>query len=226
MDGLKDFSRISPAIQSHLMRVYFSLFCILAASAFGAYLHMRLNIGGTITKLGWVLSLLEHVVSCPPYKHKIRFSLLLLFGVLHGASAGPCIKSTIDIDSSILITAFLGTAVIFFWFSAVAMLARRREYIYLGGLLPSGFSLLAWLKNSDQFASSTVEIQMYLGLLLFVGCIVVKTQEIIEKAHSGDMDYAVHSLILFIGFVRVFLQILSIMWNNSADRIRRNNEET
>ncbi|CAA0408147.1 unnamed protein product [Arabidopsis thaliana] len=159
---------------------------------------MRLNIGGTITKLGWVLSLLEHVLSCPPYKHEI----------------------------SILITAFLGTAVIFFCFSAVAMLARRREYIYLGGLLSSGFSLLTWLKNSDQFASATVEIQMYLGLLLFVACIVVNTQEIIEKAHSGDMDYAVHSLILFIGFVRVFLQILSIMWNNSADRIRRNNEET
>ncbi|CAL9241511.1 unnamed protein product, partial [Arabidopsis halleri] len=211
MDGLKDFSRISPAVQTHIMRVYLSLFCILAASAFGAYLHVRLNIGGTITKLGWVLSLLEHVLSCPPYEHKKRFSLLLLFGVLHGASVGPCIKSTIDIDYSILITAFLGTAVVFFCFSAVAMLARRREYLYLGGLLSSGFSLLTWLKNSDQFASSTVELQMYFGLLLFVGCIVLNTQEIIEKAHNGDMDYVVHSLILFIGFVRVFLQILSIM---------------
>lgn len=53
--------------------------------------------------------------------------------------------------------------------------------------------------------------QMYFGLLLFVGCIVLNTQEIIEKAHNGDMDYVVHSLILFFGFVRVFLQILSIM---------------
>lgn len=140
---------------------------------------------------------------------KKRFSLLLLFGVLKGASVGPCIKSTIDVDyrcnftcvsnskpikngcidlyiyvfiycflafnlivsktnmtlvsfshvSSILITAFLGTSVVFFCFSAVAMLARRREYLYLGGLLSSGFSLLAWIKTSE-FASSTVEIQV------------------------------------------------------------------
>lgn len=55
--------------------------------------------------------------------------------------------------------------------------------------------------------------QMYFGLVLFVGCIVLNTQEIIEKAHTanGDMDYVVDSLILFFGFVRVFLQLLSIM---------------
>jgi len=48
------------------------------------------------------------------------------------------------------------------------MLARRREYIYLGGLLSSGFSLLTWLKNSDQFASATVEIQVTNDLILQV----------------------------------------------------------
>lgn len=51
---------------------------------------------------------------------------------------------------SILVSAFMGTAIAFACFSAAAMLARRREYLYLGGLLSSGVSILFWL----HFASS------------------------------------------------------------------------
>lgn len=51
---------------------------------------------------------------------------------------------------SVLVSAFVGTAVAFGCFSAAAMLARRREYLYLGGLLSSGISMLLWL----HFASS------------------------------------------------------------------------
>lgn len=51
---------------------------------------------------------------------------------------------------SILISAFVGTALAFGCFSAAAMLAKRREYLYLGGLLSSGVSMLLWL----HFASS------------------------------------------------------------------------
>lgn len=47
--------------------------------------------------------------------------------------------------SSILVSAFGGTALAFGCFSAAALLARRREYLYLGGLLSSGLSILLWL---------------------------------------------------------------------------------
>lgn len=51
---------------------------------------------------------------------------------------------------SILVSAFMGTAIAFACFSGAAMLAKRREYLYLGGLLSSGVSILFWL----HFASS------------------------------------------------------------------------
>lgn len=51
---------------------------------------------------------------------------------------------------SILISAFVGTGLAFACFSVAAMVARRREYLYLGGLLSSGLSMLLWL----HFASS------------------------------------------------------------------------
>lgn len=37
------------------------------------------------------------------------------------------------------------------------------------------------------------------------------TQEIIEKAYHGDMDYVKHALLLFTDFVAVFVRILTIM---------------
>ena len=51
---------------------------------------------------------------------------------------------------SILVTAFVGTAIAFACFSCAAVVAKRREYLYLGGLLSSGLSILLWL----QFAAS------------------------------------------------------------------------
>lgn len=56
-----------------------------------------------------------------------------------------------------------------------------------------------------------LRFQLYFGLLVFVGYMVVDTQEIIEEAHLGDLDYVKHALTLFTDFVAVFVRILIIM---------------
>uniref|UniRef100_A0A1J3EZ80 Bax inhibitor 1 n=1 Tax=Noccaea caerulescens TaxID=107243 RepID=A0A1J3EZ80_NOCCA len=219
-DSLKNFRQISPAVQNHLKRVYLTLCCALVASAFGAYLHVLWNIGGILTTIASVGSMIW-LLACPAYEQQKRLSLLFLSTLLQGASIGPLIKVAIDFDPSILITAFVGTALAFMCFSAAAMLARRREYLYLGGLLSSGLSMLMWLQFASWIfggSASMFKFELYFGLLIFVGYMVVDTQEIIEKAHLGDMDYVKHSLTLFTDFVAVFVRILIIMLKNSADK--------
>lgn len=219
-DSLKNFRQISPVVQTHLKRVYLTLCCALVASAFGAYLHVLWNIGGLLTTFGFLGSMIW-LLSSPPYEEKKRLSLLLLSAVLEGASIGPLIKLGIDIDPSILITAFVGTAVAFVCFSAAAMLARRREYLYLGGLLSSGVSMLLWLQLASSIfggSAAVFKFELYFGLLVFVGYMVVDTQEIIEKAHQGDMDYVKHALTLFTDFVAVFVRILIIMLKNASEK--------
>jgi FtsH-binding integral membrane protein len=219
-DSLKNFRQISPVVQTHLKQVYLTLCCTLIASAAGAYLHLLWNIGGlltTIASIGCIVWLL----SIPTYEEQKRVSLLMASGAFQGASIGPLIELAIEINPSILISAFVGTALAFGCFSAAAMLAKRREYLYLGGLLSSGVSMLLWLHfASSLFGGSTAifKFELYFGLLVFVGYMVVDTQDIIEKAHFGDLDYVKHAMTLFTDFVAVFVRILIIMMKNSSEK--------
>ncbi|TYJ41317.1 hypothetical protein E1A91_A03G012600v1 [Gossypium mustelinum] len=216
----KNFSQISPLVQSHLKRVYLTLCCALVASAFGAYLHILWNIGGYLTTFACFGTMIW-LLSIPTYQEQKRVSLLMASAVFQGASIGPLIDLAIKIDPSVLVAAFVGTALAFACFSGAAMLARRREYLYLGGLLSSGVSILMWLHfASSVFGGSTTlfMFEIYFGLLVFVGYMVVDTQDIIEKAHLGDLDYVKHALTLFTDFVAVFVRILIIMLKNSAEK--------
>ncbi|KAL4029449.1 hypothetical protein IC575_007660 [Cucumis melo] len=222
-DSLKNFRQISPAVQSHLQRVYLTLGCALVASAAGAYLHILWNIGGFLTTLA-TIGCITWLMATPPYEEKKRASILLGAALLEGASIGPLISLAIEIDPSVLVSAFVGTAIAFCCFSGAALLARRREFLYLGGLLSSGVSMLLWLHfASSLFGGSTAlfKFELYFGLLVFVGYMVVDTQEIIEMAHLGDMDYVKHALTLFTDFIAVFVRILIIMLKNSAEKNER-----
>ncbi|RHN63189.1 hypothetical protein MtrunA17_Chr4g0055621 [Medicago truncatula] len=106
-----------------------------------------------------------------------------------------CCFSCWSISSSIMsafkcLTTFVATSLAFACFSAAALVARRREYLYLGGLLSSGLSILMWLHfASSVFGGSTAlfKFELYFGLLVFVGYVVVDTQEIIERSQNAPI---------------------------------------
>ncbi|KAM7274217.1 hypothetical protein ACFE04_028881 [Oxalis oulophora] len=228
-DSLKNFRQISPVVQNHLKHVYLTLCCALVASAIGAYLHIIWNIGGLLTTIG-CFGCIAWMLSTPTYQQYTTNRLGLVKdsdSLLEDACCSFAVNNFTFvfnlpvIYANVLISAFVGTALAFGCFSAAAMLAKRREYLYLGGLLSSGLSMLLWLHfASSLFGGSTAffKFELYFGLLVFVGYMVVDTQEIIERAHLGDLDYVKHALTLFTDFVAVFVRILIIMLKNSMEK--------
>ncbi|XP_057417548.1 bax inhibitor 1-like [Lotus japonicus] len=219
-DSLKNFREISPIVQNHIKQVYFTLCVAVAASAVGVYLHVLWNIGGFLTTVASIGSMIWFL-STPPSEERKRVSLLLSSAMFQGASIGPLIDVALAIDPSVIFSAFVATSLAFACFSAAALVARRREYLYLGGLLSSGLSILMWLHfASSVFGGSTAlfKFELYFGLLVFVGYIIVDTQEIIERAHFGDLDYVKHALTLFTDLAAIFVRILIIMLKNSAEK--------
>ncbi|CAL5197929.1 unnamed protein product [Lathyrus oleraceus] len=219
-DSLKNFRQISPVVQNHIKRVYFTLCCAIAASAAGAFVHVLWNIGGFLTTVASIGTMIW-LLSTPPFEERKRVYLLMASAFFQGASIGPLIDLAIVIDASLIVTAFVATSLVFACFSAAALVARRREYLYLGGLLSSGLSILMWLHfASSIFGGSTAlfQFELYFGLLVFVGYIIVDTQEIIERAHLGDLDYVKHALTLFTDLAAIFVRILVILLKNSAEK--------
>lgn len=219
-ESLKNFRQISPVVQNHLKQVYLTLCCALVAFAFGTYLHVLWNIGGLLTHMGCIGSVVW-LLATPSYEEQKRVALLMAAAGFQGASTGPLIQLAINFDPTILVSAVVGCAVAFACFSAAAIVAKRREYLYLAGVVSSGLSILLWLQFASLFfgrSTALFKFELYFGLLVFVGYIVVDTQDMIERAHYGDLDYVRHALLLFTDFIAVFVRILIIMLKNASEK--------
>ena len=195
----------------------------IAAAAAGCYLHLKMHIGSPLFALG-LFGLIFALYSTPnsPANQQKRTGMLLAFGALQGLVVGPLVEAVLDIDSSIVLTAFLGTTAIFVCFSLAAIYAERRSMLYLGGFLSSALSLLLMAGFINIFARSEglFNLQLYGGLLVFMGYIVFDSQMIIEKADAGIYDVQLHALDLFLDFVAIFVRLLIILSKN-----KKNNKE-
>jgi FtsH-binding integral membrane protein len=126
---------------------------------------------------------------------------------------GPLLDVVIDVNPSIIVTALLGTAVIFSSFSLSAIFAERGSWLFLGGTLITVLNSLVLLSLANLFLGSYLIFQahLYLGLLLMSGFILYDTQLIIEKRRNGDRDFVTHSLDLFIDFIGIFRRLVIIL---------------
>jgi Bax inhibitor 1 len=120
----------------------------------------------------------------------------------------------------LIVVAFLATTTIFLCFAGFAIFSQRRSQLYLGGFLSSAISTMLLFSFFNIFFNSSANyfIQLYFGLLVFMGYVVFDTQMIIEKASFGDRDYVAHSLDLFIDFVAIFIRVLIILTNNKKSK--------
>uniref|UniRef100_A0A7M4DZU7 Transmembrane BAX inhibitor motif-containing protein 6 n=1 Tax=Crocodylus porosus TaxID=8502 RepID=A0A7M4DZU7_CROPO len=190
-------------------------------AAAGAYVNVVTHLVqlSLLTGLG-SLGLMIWLMSTPhsAETEQKRLGMLAGFAFLTGVNLGPLLEMCIAINPSILPTAFLGTAVIFTCFTLSALYARRRSYLYLGGFLFSGLSLMFFFSLVNLFVGSTwlFTANLYVGLMVMCGFVLFDTQLIIEKAESGDKDYIWHCVDLFLDFVNIFRELMIILGMNEV----------
>ncbi|NXU93090.1 BI1 inhibitor, partial [Xiphorhynchus elegans] len=167
---------------------------------------------GFLTGLG-ALGLMVWLTTTPHSREteQKRLGMLVAFAFLTADPQDPLDLPLLP--PSIIPTAFLGTATVFACFSLSALYARRRSYLYLGGFLLSGLSLLLLSSLVNAFVRSTwvFTANLYLALMIMCGFVLFDTQLIIEKAESGDKDYIWHCVDLFLDFVNIFRELLMIL---------------
>ncbi len=119
-----------------------------------------------------------------------RLAMLCAYGAFQGLSLAPLINTLLYIDPAIIATALIGTITVFICFSLSALVAKRSSYLYLGGLLSSGLTLMFFIGIANMFFRSLYlyNVQLYAGLMLFSGFVIFDTQLIIEVIHTHYLD--------------------------------------
>ncbi|NXK69918.1 BI1 inhibitor, partial [Sylvietta virens] len=213
-DALFKFSHISASTQEHLKRVYGSFALCMFVAAAGAYVNVVTHLFqfGLLTGLG-ALGLMVWLTATPHSRETEQKRLGMLVGFAFLTGSWPQNLTPFSLPPSIIPTAFLGTATIFACFSLSALYARRRSYLYLGGFLLSGLTLMLLSSLINAFVRSTwlFTANLYVALMIMCGFVLFDTQLIIEKAESGDKDYIWHCVDLFLDFVNIFRELLMIL---------------
>ncbi|KAJ3583564.1 hypothetical protein NHX12_016876 [Muraenolepis orangiensis] len=218
-DALFKLSQISQSTQVHLKNVYSSLAVCMFVAAAGSYVHVvtRLFQGGLLSLL-CSLGMMFWLAMTPHSSEteKKRLGILAGFAFFTGVGLGPTMDFVIAINPSIIVTAFLGTSIIFLCFTLSALYAKRRSYLFLGGTLMSGLSLLFLMSIMNMFLGSAMlfKAHTYLGLIIMCGFVLFDTQLIIEKAENGDKDYIWHCVDLFLDFITIFRELMVILAMN------------
>jgi len=227
LEALLDFSHLQPRVQNHLKNVYSCLLISTLCATLGVYLSMtgwlnypRLALFASIITTVWLF--LTDLNAGTQIK---CFGLMSATALFTGIYLSPLINLAIDIDPQIVMTAFLLTTMIFTCFTLSALLTKTRTYLYLGGLLGTGTSIMLVLSLMNLFGRSQLifNINLYLGLFIACGYILFDTQLIIERAIQGDMNYVKHAIFLFIDMVDLFVRILIILLKNSQNKNKKSN---
>lgn len=207
---------LSDSTQSHLVRVYRTLATCIAGAAVGAAFEQFLSLPfssflSVFLSLGTVMYFLSLPRTSPS-----RSAALHAAAAANGFSTGPLLTYAADVDPAIPMFAFAATASLFICLTGAALFSKRRHFLYLGGLLGSALTGMFWVGMMNMFvrSSAVFSLQLYGGLMMFMGFVVYDSQLIVEKVENGDKDHLRHAFELFTDVAALFRRILIIMAQN------------
>ncbi|CAH2073819.1 unnamed protein product, partial [Iphiclides podalirius] len=218
-------NRLEPPVRQHLKNVYGTLMMTCASASTGVLVDMYTSFqaGFLSTIIGAGLMLMLIATPDNGKNTKLRLGYLLGFGLSSGMGLGPLLQYVSVLEPSIIVTALLGTTLVFVCFSVAAMLAERGSWLFLGGTLMTLLTSMSLMTLANIFMQShfLYQAHLYLGLMLMCGFVLFDTQLIIEKRRMGNKDFVQHALELFIDFIGLFRRLLIILTQKEEQNRRR-----
>ncbi|XP_063695690.1 bax inhibitor 1 [Culicoides brevitarsis] len=218
-------SHIEQPVRHHLAKVYCLLFATCGAAAAGSIVHLsglwEANLLSALGGLGLVIALAFTPDNGKNFNQ--RLAMLLGFGALTGHSMGMLLEFAIFLNPALIVTALMGTTMVFVCLSITALFARRGQYLFLGGMAMSVLSTMMLISLSNLLFRSQLinDINLYLGLAVMCGLVLYDTQMIMEKCRMGHKDAIQHSLDLFYDVVNIFRKLLIILMQKESNRDNR-----
>lgn len=149
-------------MRHHLLRVYACLAATTFCASLGAIVHLfGLFEAGLLSAFGSIgLALYLSFSVDDPKNFYTRLGCLLGFGFLTGHSIGPLLDIVISIEPQVVVTALIGTCVVFVALSCSALLADRGSFLFLGGIIMSVLSTMALFGLANIFIQSQIIFQV------------------------------------------------------------------
>lgn len=212
---------LSEGGRSHLLKVYSLLTVGVITASLGCYVDIHfLRWGGLSTALSGAV--IFGFARSGMVGTDLGSLLFLLAAGMEGMALSPLVHTALVYYPESLITAFLSTVAVFLSFSFAALVARRREFLFLSGIVASVTSFLAIASLTNMIVKSTymMEVQLYGGLAVFLCYILIDTQYMIERYESGmnRKNFVRPACDLFTDLVAVFVRILIILMKKSEKR--------
>jgi len=160
-----------------------------------------------------------------------RWALLGTYALFSGIALSTFLSIFLQWDPSgtLLFSALSSSALIFLGFSLSAVMADRRSMLYTGGVASSILSILIWSSFVNAFfirSSSMFSLELYAGILAFIGFVMYDTQMIIERASAGSMDIPGHSMELFMDLYALFVRIANVLLKKEVERENKKRRRT
>ncbi|XP_066157312.1 probable Bax inhibitor 1 [Euwallacea fornicatus] len=220
-------TKLELPVQQHLKNVYACLAMSTLAAGVGASIHLFTDIlqAGFLSSIGAIafffLLIFTHDDNGKGMTKRVGY--LLGFASLTGMGMGPLLEHVMLVNPGIIVTALIGTCVVFASFTICAIFSERRKWLYLGGVLFALLNSLMLMSLANIFFGSTIlwNAQIYIGLLAMCGFVLYDTQAIIEKRRMGSKDFVAHSLDLFVDFIGIFKRLLIILTQKEQEQQKK-----
>ncbi|CDJ61434.1 hypothetical protein, conserved [Eimeria maxima] len=232
--SLLDFTPLSAPQKRHVSRIYAALTVNVLLTAVGVYGQLKwISLPPFLSlmlSIGCVMGLTYSSQKAHAESQMLTKERAVYFGgfgVLNGMLAANYLHAVhFYVGPQVIPAAFFASVAIFFCFSAAALVAKQRSYLYLGSILGAALTYLslASLVNIFLRAQLVNNVILWGGLFMYLGFVVYDTQLAVAQFDMGNRDYLLHALQFYVNFLSLFLRLVAILSERQEENNRRKRE--